>query len=668
MKAQQIFRTQTLNAGPMQPINVSIERRGTRAMTAGTGKLANALFQVGDLTLKAVEDDMFRTSVSGFEEGVREIETKMKLHQDPLSLVQEFQTEFNSLESQYKQDLWLPRARKQFEERSTLIRRQSGNRMKLLASTNQQTKERGNLVMNLRRRGEKIQGMGLAQQPEYLLALEDSSQEIEEKIRTGTITVDEGLKLQDGFIHDSQSNRALFLINQDPNVALEIFSNRENAKEVFPFMNEKVREWAEGVARKAVNRLDLKGRQKEQELRNNVKLKVEDHISSLMNTGEGLPELPGMAANVLSETEHKEFLSQQNQAITIFNTLEDLKLISPKEAIKKIESLKPESGVDGFSRKWKTYEAISGAYSEIVTQLASDPAAYVRSQDPAIDRPDEILAAQETMGVPSWGRRVLTVGESQNIVNTLTSSGPELMPQAIENLSKQYGRHFDQVYKELVAEGLPAEQQILTSVLDQPTVYRNVVASTSAKAELAKTMTDKSQIKLIDQSVRDGLADYKETVMRTNWSGATIGKFNQVQEVIYNLSLYYVSKGQNPNDASKRAVNEIITSKYSDIGGTFKYARIPAGVNVDVVRELGEDILDNLESYPIDIPDGFKLSDYIKQIRDDSIVWNTKPDSYWVTKPDDSGLIRMYNDVPILLEDGSRLEFDFPGRKYKVVR
>lgn len=395
-----------------------------------------------------------------------------------------------------------------------------------------------------------------------------------------------------------------------------------------------------------------------------VKTLIADDLMSRSTTGQGDPDLLGLVKDVIGEDAAKVLELKQVFSEDKFRYVELLKRSSMEEGVKVLEGIKPEPGKEDYKEHYQFYAGVSAKFQQLQSALRDDPAGYIGAYFPEEGGDiDTNLAMQESLGLQSYERRVTTKTQSMDMVAKIQSMPASSQAQVIEGLRSEYGRHFDQVYSELVQDGLPAATQVVATVADNPLILRRVSeAVATGRNKLKETIGDTAIVNQTVESVRDALSDYRETVMRAGWDSATIETFNKLQNVIMDTALLRVSKGVDPGSAASEAVDQVILRRYHPLGGWFtgklKYARIPTGLDRDTIRELASDKIDNIHLYDLDLPNE-NWAGHLRMI---------KRESYWATLPNDQGLVLMYNGIPVMTTDGGTIEFDFPGQRYEVLR
>lgn len=387
-----------------------------------------------------------------------------------------------------------------------------------------------------------------------------------------------------------------------------------------------------------------------------------DHVASIEETGVGMPGLQDRAEALLTEDGFQQFLDETVRAKKLHYNLREIRKLPPAEAAARVEAFRPAPGSRDFEAEWSVYEDLRSAFQENLKALTDDPAAYVASVTPGLETKEDLLVAQDAMGVPPWRRRVLTKAQAQETTLAIQDLPPQDRPAAIRELQKETGKHFDLAYRQLVDEGLDASTQVMTAVLDDPSTLRwMTTAAAAGRKQLTEAIGDNTQVAAAKEAVRAELEDYQETVMAFSWDDRTVKRFNELAGAVTDMALLETSRGKDPAAAAREAVDAVILQKYHSLGGGFfsgplDRARIPADVNRDQVEEIATAALEVLDAEQLDLPEKDR-SRYIKAIREDA---------YFVTKPDDSGLVLFFNGAPVLRKDGGFVDFAFPGRRFEI--
>ena len=498
---------------------------------------------------------------------------------------------------------------------------------------------------------------------------------IQDNIASGYLTREEGETEVTAFHQKTDMKQALFELKTKP--------EKFNASD-YKYLNEKTKLQFENQAkriREAKNKAIKEVRErliKEANIR--IRREIRDDLAMLETTGEGITDLVTEAQETLPEEEFEKYIEKRERARNIFHAWNLIKYQDPRAAAETLQRLKPGKG-SGYAEDLQDYRRLVSNYNTAMLELYKDPHAYAMTA-PGIDSPEKSLAFQERMGVPEYRQRVMTELEANERVAQINALDPEERIKTIEEMAMAYGKYWNMAYRQMVEKGLPAETQIMTSVIDQPAVLRDVAnAAAAGKNELKAALTDPGKEKFIENSVKEILTNYEETIRRTGMTVKTINMLNDIREIIINTAMYRAAKGMDPGKAAKETADEIILNKYHGIesegyfAGPLKYTRIPADIDIETVEKKAERILNYLNENNVDLPDEWPvtlktdstnpktLNMKTNKSQKKAYIRKIKDEAYWATMPDDSGLILMMNNTPVINRIGEPISFQFSQKE-----
>lgn len=319
----------------------------------------------------------------------------------------------------------------------------------------------------------------------------------------------------------------------------------------------------------------------------------------------------------------------------------------------------------GFVQENKEYDALVSAVALREKQIQADPMGYVQRNVPsaqgAFDRAGALmqgaseaqaapaleaaitegLDAQAKLGIPAFQQKVLPAGTADQIIGQMSQGTPQERLQQSAVLKDQYGKHWPQVYADLVKAGL-SDQTAVMLRMDRPD--QSLAAAKLAEAEaigipkLQAAIGDKDTVKSVNETVASELTDYFSTVMVQPGNSAEVGRMTNAANA---LAYQYVLGGKDAGGAAKAAVKDIIGKKYSFVGT----ARVPMDFNPDLVEEgvkrltqpdVMRDVLEksggvvsNIRGSLLGTPDEVVNDEYIRSVAEKG---------YFVTAPDEQGV------------------------------
>jgi hypothetical protein len=323
---------------------------------------------------------------------------------------------------------------------------------------------------------------------------------------------------------------------------------------------------------------------------------------------------------------------------------------------KRMDDLQQEVGqspdmVGRFSEQQRLYEKMVTAAQGYFKNLNDDPAGTIMTHDPLLTQklndvikdPSKLgdfvgasLARQEAVGVPQQARTALPSMVATSMTNSIMSD-PESAPQKLNDLQKQTGDYWPEVYKSMVTHGgMPTYMQSVAVLGSDPTTLRDANLLARWKGEDTKGKTDddllgSQNIKDINKSIQSD-PDVNSLMLSLQRSGASA---SQVDDTLHSIqSLAYAKKYYDRDNAAAANAATAFTSKYEFLpnGG----ARIPKDAFDAVTRnaQVALDQIDKLAVAPMSYTSG--------------IAGQPKPEEYyawvknsptWVTSPDASSII-----------------------------
>ena len=491
-------------------------------------------------------------------------------------------------------------------------------------------------------------------------------------VQAGIIGADDGQRLTRGFLEKAQTGAAGNAIVKNPEAAIEMLTGgawpeiEPNARRVLMDRAERVIEhkthtnqiavaaqWDEWADRQDTSPKDaqasldgmreagqisepqwsartikLRSRD-ESKAREGLANDVRDHLASLETTGQGVANVPERAMRGLNDAEKKDFLDSERLARDVHATSQTLTFATPAETAAVLEGLRPKPGAEGFASKQHAYESLSRRAAQIQKARADDIAGYalgkpeVRAAFEAAQKdPNQsqayaqaTLKAQAGMGVPEAERRILPEAAARNIVTELSSPmGAERAADTIEGLSRSYGPHFGQVYRDLVKEKLSPEF-ITLAMLDGPrdAVVRKQLgeAVKVGRKTLADNLNPPDK-KAIDETIQSEMQRWAKVELSRS---GTDGNVQAVRNAAELLAYQNAARGQSPSDAAKAAVSAIVSDRYDILDGPNFAMYAPKGAG-DLVESWGQKTLAELKADDLRVPQarpGETLTDVQRQ-------------------------------------------------------
>lgn len=202
--------------------------------------------------------------------------------------------------------------------------------------------------------------------------------------------------------------------------------------------------------------------------------KVRNHLSSIENTGVGLP---GVSADEVyrvfsndgenpedGEIARQRYMGDLRVSHRVFDITRGLKGASIAERGPLLEKYKPAGGSPTFADDQAVYEKLVAWNDADLRLLAQDPAQWADQDGDVSDTETQAgpaagaavsLLIQQEAGVPTPFRKPLTNTQSKSIVAQVTSMGPADALQYLTEVKSGYGETWGSVARQLMEDKLP---------------------------------------------------------------------------------------------------------------------------------------------------------------------------------------------------------------------
>lgn len=406
-----------------------------------------------------------------------------------------------------------------------------------------------------------------------------------------------------------------------------------------------------------------------------VRALLPDHLASMQTTGAGLPGFDARARAVMKPDDYAAFAMRQSAAAEYHSVAQAIQLAPPEEVRDAVSAFRPEPGSEGFADRQRMYTSLVGAAQQAFAQRLDDPAA-VAAQDPSVAayfRENAGQAAyrvrlerQADLGVPASVRKVLTNGEAESLVSEIASVPAAERAEQIEALDGQFGTLFPQVYRELVAQGLDGNTQILATVSDQPVVAQRLATAIDlGRSELVSGLAT-TDVRDVKDGVRDSLLDFREVFEAGGFTGGASTTMNQLANSAELLALQEFRQTGNAAAAAENAVKGL-TSRYEVLSGDRVQAYVPSSLNGQLINisQVEAAAVEALSTEAIEsfdpMPFGGSGLDFLDEAR---TVQAASSSGFWVTNETATGLVLMVpfdggGALPLINQEGQLYEVGF---------
>lgn len=377
--------------------------------------------------------------------------------------------------------------------------------------------------------------------------------------------------------------------------------------------------------------------------------------------------------------QHQAYVAGQQVAENINN----MRSMTNEQITGFLAANQPKAGA-GYEAEARRYGVMQQAAARVVKMREDDPATFVLSssqpvgeayrgmqavmQNPQSTGEMRQQAAQAYAAASIAEQTRLGVGQprllSKAYVDTITqqfasSTAGEPVAQQVQALATMWGNHWPVVYKQLLAEkALPPAAVVIGSGMTGSAAADMAMASKFKDDELLVGHSDpKAAKKDTAEYVTKALEDFRATMIGADGNQRTVGgidTYNLFHAQTEKLALYYVGQGNSEKDAAKKAANATILGRYNFVNQYGPY-RVPKTENVSKVTDGAHFAIQNIQADAIAMPETLRKDSYVRT----DVVKSIKRKGYWVTAPDESGLVLFHADTrsPVLRADGKPFQY-----------
>lgn len=306
----------------------------------------------------------------------------------------------------------------------------------------------------------------------------------------------------------------------------------------------------------------------------------------------------------------------------------------------------------------KTSKPVQDAYAVLSQTLSNQSATISDRQASAIAYANASMAEQTRLGVSN--PQLLSKPYIDSVQKTFAGAQTgEAMVQNVDGLSNLWGQYWPKVYSQLVKDkAIPQAAMVIGSGMVGQAANDLAMASKIKEDDFLQGVPDSKLVKQdVTMSVDKALQPFRESMIGADGKQLTIGgtdTFNVFYDETRRLALYYTSQGMSPSDAATKASNATVMDRYSFVtkGGPY---RVPKTVDADKVSEGAGYYLANIDPNNIEMPATLRKDRFVAQ----DVVKSIKNNGYWVTAPDESGLVLFHADTraPIVNAQGKPIQY-----------
>ncbi|WP_417329169.1 transglycosylase SLT domain-containing protein [Halomonas cupida] len=352
---------------------------------------------------------------------------------------------------------------------------------------------------------------------------------------------------------------------------------------------------------------------------------------------------------------YEQFRKIQN----VGEALQSLSLASPDERARILSSYQPdEDGVasEGFAEDAELFGAVVNAAQSMQESLQEDPVKYLsqHSQEmrtlleaTATGTPASVeayasgmIAEQERMGVAQ--PKLLTSEQQSRIVERFgnVEDGGDNAAQVINSLQNEWGKHWPTVFRQLQND-LPGAALVIGTGVDEATANRLARIAPLSTTDLKQGL-DGTDVTDVRDAMNERMADFRVTLVNQAGGERT---FTTFYEEGSRLAYSYMAEGTGPQDAVDKAFSALVEDRYTVVD-TY---RVPKQFDAGEIERGASTALENID--PADLQ--FDRADWMDEDFANRQIKNIlQENAYWVTSPDEGGLVLYSNGEAVLTRDG----------------
>lgn len=317
----------------------------------------------------------------------------------------------------------------------------------------------------------------------------------------------------------------------------------------------------------------------------------------------------------------------------------------------------PKAG-EGFYDASKRFEVMQHADILLQREMKEDPSAYAIKYSTGVNE-----AFQKIQKIPAQNIQEKSIAAQQYVKNTLAEqnrlgvANPAILPKTIaDNIVKQFydqpnggqnsavlieqqanlwGKYWPQVYGQMASK-LPGAALVIGSGI-KPQAAELLARAAPLKPEELKAGLLPEDLKDVKSNLQEAMSDFQRSLNEMSGGAQTFSTFNDQAE---RLAIMYVRQGQKPSKAAESAFQDILGSKYEfvpDSNNKNAIFRVPKQYPAGTVQDSADLLLEHIDKADLAVPPS--LSGLDKKQARNSYVSVLKDQAYWVTAPDESGLV-----------------------------
>lgn len=345
---------------------------------------------------------------------------------------------------------------------------------------------------------------------------------------------------------------------------------------------------------------------------------------------------------------------------SVGEALQQIALATPDERRELLSNFRPEqqdgAAGEGFAEDARLFGVLMDAAQRMEDQMEDDPVTYLNRHSPQIQAmaaatgdgspaaldayASALVAEQQRLGISQ--PQLLTAQQKAEIVSGFrsTEDGGDNAAQLISGLQSEWGRHWPTVFRQLQDE-LPNAALVIGTGIDGATASRLARIANIPTEDLRKGL-ESTVTRDVTDELNDRFADFRVTLQNQAGGERT---FAALYEEAQRLSLSYAAEGDSAKDAADRAFSSLVDDRYT-VNGTY---RVPRDVDADLVERGADAELESIDPAQLQ----YERQEWMDEEFAAQQIRNVLRESaYWVTAPDESGLVLYVNGEAVLTRDG----------------
>lgn len=353
---------------------------------------------------------------------------------------------------------------------------------------------------------------------------------------------------------------------------------------------------------------------------------------------------------------------QYQQAMTLQPVYQSIMQGTPQQGMAAVQSMDPQESDPDFKYKQGLYSTAQAKLNSVLTARENDPGTWLQKNSNVAQSAFQLYqdgqasgeylasrlqAEKDRLGIVS--KKVLPDTMVNNIL-TKIDNNKESSVQAIQAVSQSFGKHSDQVMRQVQNTAFPALKVVMST--ENPRAANALwqirsVSTSDLRAGLDKTKTDSA-----DSSWADNFKDFSSTLIPQNKGAENWAIYNeQGKRLTYN----YMQRGMDSDEAAKQAFQDMLGEQYQT-NGTW---RLPNRTGLDL-----RDVNDGANAYLKSLS-GDQIMPLIgdprlpEKVNRDQSISRIRDNGQWVTNSDETGLTLMMNGLLVNGADGKPITVTF---------